>query len=53
MERGQVPSPGMTTGDDGCGEGLAISQPGTRMGSSRLMVGGKVTEQLMVTVRSL
>ena len=33
------------------GEGLAIGQPGARMGSSRLIVGGKITEQLMVAVR--
>ena len=44
---------GMTTGNNGSGGGLAKGQPGTRMGSSRLMVGGKVTERLMVAVRSL
>ena len=42
---------GMMTGDDGSDEGLAIGQPGTRMGSSQLMVGGKITKQLMVMVR--
>ena len=41
---------GMTAGDDGCSEGLAIGQPRTRMRPSRLMVGGKITERLMVVV---
>ena len=51
-EGGRVPSPGTTTGDAGSGEGLAIGQPGTRMGSSQLIVGGKITERLMVAVSS-
>ena len=34
VEGGRVPSPGTMTGDAGSGEGLAIGQPGTRMGSS-------------------
>ena len=41
---------GRTTGDDWCSEGLAIGQPRARMRPSRLMVGGKITERLMVVV---
>ena len=29
---------GMSTGDDGCGEGVAIGQPGTRNRDTRLIV---------------
>ena len=52
VEGGRVPSPGTMTGDAGSGEGLAIGQPGTTMGSSRRIVGGKISERLMVAVRS-
>ena len=46
-------SSGMTTGDDGSGEGLAIGQLRTRMRPSRLMVGGEITKRLMVVVSPL